>query len=187
MSNLRWTKKDIGPYLCLCKCVPVKAAEAVMSRVQVSWHGTYGYHSLGPWDQCAHHWQWSLYRSPPDAPAQACAVLLCVANTVTMCPPLQMEMLRNNHHITRDTGHVTGAQCRVWPVSPSPHWPRSRPHGVVTQAVSHYDGTTSGGDTDTRSGLRKMFYRRFYAVIISLLRSSPPPVTHKRTNPVNKT
>ena len=98
-----------------------------MSRVQVSWHGTYGYHSPGPWDQCAHHWQWSLYRSPPDAPAQACALLLCVANTVTMCPPLQMEMLRNNHHISRDTWHVTGAQCRVWPVSPSPHWPRSRP------------------------------------------------------------
>ena len=39
-----------------------------------------------------------------------------------------MEMLRNNHHISsRDTWHVTGAQCRVWPVSPSPHWPRSRP------------------------------------------------------------
>ena len=156
-----------------------------MSRVQVSWHGTYGYHSLGPWDQCAHHWQWSLYRSPPDAPAQACAVLLCVANTVTMCPPLQMEMLRNNHHITRDTWQVPSAGCDPCPRLPIGHG--LAPQFSVTQAVPHYDGTTSGGDMDTRSGLRKMFYRRFYTVIISLLRSSPPPVTHKRTNPVNKT
>ena len=154
-----------------------------MSRVQVSWHGTYGYHSLGPWDQCAHHWQWSLYRSPPDAPAQACALLLCVANTVTMCPPLQMEMLRNNHHISpRDTWHVTRDRCPVPGVTRVPVSPLATvsPLTVVSPSQCHIMMVPPQVGTRTRGQDSGRCFTAGFTLWLYLSFGPPLPLWHTK-------